>query len=422
MLDGGDRRRYWHAPAPALTPDVRPKTTPHACGDNAMRESSITSRATFRQITRPASFTERTLCATLGALKRKYAECRVRAQFASLVRSALAVVGLSSRRSEGNAQAAILLDPAGLIDATLETVRDHLRRRDPSGERVMHIDLEVGELHPVRIIPADLSAMLERILIRICEEMPAGGVVMVTASASEGADVIAIEAHRLRPVIARPLDRSFSSLQFDADELVRALALAAPLERLSAKLRVDCQLGAPGVIVISIAAEALATKSRAAEAITDAAADVAPAPIRASQPLDANASATRASGAEPRRVLIIDDDPGVLASLREGLEHRGYRVASASSGYDGLRYLREDGFDFVICDVAMPGMSGWELAERAEAIAPGTPIVLVTGWANEIGRRDPRRKLVVDVLAKPVGLDEITELIARSAKQGHSTR
>ncbi|MHB8384647.1 MAG: response regulator, partial [Candidatus Binataceae bacterium] len=122
------------------------------------------------------------------------------------------------------------------------------------------------------------------------------------------------------------------------------------------------------------------------------------------------ANGAAAAPYSPLRVLIIDDDHDNLGALGEALEYKGYNVATASNGYEGLRHLRDGTrFDLVICDIGMPGMNGWEVAEKTAEIAPGTQVLLVTGWASEIGRRDPRRKLVVDVLAKPIDLEVINE-------------
>ena len=71
-------------------------------------------------------------------------------------------------------------------------------------------------------------------------------------------------------------------------------------------------------------------------------------------------------------------------------------------------------FDYVICDVGMPGMNGWEVAEEIAMLSPQTKVFMLTGWANEIVRSNPRRKLVVDVLPKPMDLKAIEAALLKA--------
>jgi CheY-like chemotaxis protein len=115
-----------------------------------------------------------------------------------------------------------------------------------------------------------------------------------------------------------------------------------------------------------------------------------------------------------RRVLVIDDDADNLEALHAALAIKGHIVETASTGAEGLRKMRAGArFEVVICDIGMPGMNGWEVAQEIARLAPGITIYLLTGWAREIARDDPRRKLVAGVLAKPVDLERINYLITQ---------
>ena len=91
------------------------------------------------------------------------------------------------------------------------------------------------------------------------------------------------------------------------------------------------------------------------------------------------------------------------------------RVESVRSGPDAIGlFERGERFDLVLCDVGMPQMSGWQVARVIQRIAPGTQIWMLTGWANEIGEADPRRRYVRGVLAKPLDLDQLRSLLTTS--------
>lgn len=292
------------------------------------------------------------------------------------------------------------IDPSDSIRAAIERVRGQLRQRYPERDRVFHVDLEIGAFEPATLAAEDLGDALERLLLSVCDTMPAGGAVMVNASTDTMQLTVAIEPHPLVAPGARGQTRSIDSSIFEAGEISRSLAQSGLIARLGGSLRVEDRNGADSRIILSVPTGEVAPHQTLVR------------PARADHNGRDGVAADR-----PLQVLVIDDDHDNLDALSEALEGKGYIVATASNGYEGLRHLRgATRFDFVICDIGMPGMNGWEIAEQTAEIAPGTQVLLVTGWTSEIGRLDPRRKLVVDVLAKPIDLEVINALITRVAK------
>jgi DNA-binding response OmpR family regulator len=78
-------------------------------------------------------------------------------------------------------------------------------------------------------------------------------------------------------------------------------------------------------------------------------------------------------------ILVIDDEEAVRDVFSRYLRHNGYAVTTAADGETGLREAREKRFDAVIVDYAMPDMNGIECASRLTALAPGVPIILLSG-------------------------------------------
>ncbi|HQT80456.1 MAG TPA: response regulator [Rhodopila sp.] len=101
---------------------------------------------------------------------------------------------------------------------------------------------------------------------------------------------------------------------------------------------------------------------------------------------DDNAPATRETAPMPGRlrILLVDDDPLVVANATAMLEDLGYdEVSSAASGHEALRMLRQDDdFDLLLTDYMMPGMSGVQLATQARALYPDLPVLLASGFAD----------------------------------------
>ena len=84
-----------------------------------------------------------------------------------------------------------------------------------------------------------------------------------------------------------------------------------------------------------------------------------------------------------RKVLIIEDNADAADSLRELLELEGHAVEVARTGPDGIALAREHAPDVVLCDIGLPGMSGYDVARtfRADPELSGVPLVAVSGYA-----------------------------------------
>ena len=111
--------------------------------------------------------------------------------------------------------------------------------------------------------------------------------------------------------------------------------------------------------------------------------------------------------ARPARVLVVDDEAGVRAVLRELLGGEGYTVVDAPDGPSGLALCETAPVDVVLSDVSMPGMSGWEVAEACHARFPDLPVGLITGWGDHLDPAQLTRHGVRFVVAKPFQAAEV---------------
>ena len=134
------------------------------------------------------------------------------------------------------------------------------------------------------------------------------------------------------------------------------------------------------------------------------------------------ATARTAASLRPMRLLIIDDDPFVLDSMRMVLELDGHTVIQAGSGEDGVEAFRAaqdrgEAFFAVITDLGMPRMSGNQVAKAIKAMSSSTPIILLTGWGQRLRMGDEQNGDVdADismVLSKPPQLEDLRDALAR---------
>jgi DNA-binding NtrC family response regulator len=112
-------------------------------------------------------------------------------------------------------------------------------------------------------------------------------------------------------------------------------------------------------------------------------------------------------------VLIIDDNLEMAANLQEILEDEGVRVAVAQDGYQALSKLDENGFDLVITDIRMPGMSGIEVLKTVHQRWPRLPVIVMTAYSAEATLDEAYTAGALDVLAKPVDIDHVIGLVER---------
>jgi CheY-like chemotaxis protein len=107
-------------------------------------------------------------------------------------------------------------------------------------------------------------------------------------------------------------------------------------------------------------------------------------------------------------VLLVEDNEEVGEFAEALLRELGHRVVRARSGNEALEVARAARFDVVLSDVVMPGMSGLELAEMLGALQPELPIILTTGYSDEISRSGAGGR---PVLLKPYRLDALAAVI-----------
>ena len=107
------------------------------------------------------------------------------------------------------------------------------------------------------------------------------------------------------------------------------------------------------------------------------------------------------------RILIVDDEPILRATLEEFLRHEGFDAELAASGDDALTRAAERDFDVAICDVQMPGMDGLELLNRLRQVSPETFVLIITAYATVENAVEAFQAGAHDYLMKPVIFDDL---------------
>lgn len=114
------------------------------------------------------------------------------------------------------------------------------------------------------------------------------------------------------------------------------------------------------------------------------------------------------------KVLVIEDDPLILANILEILELEELEAIAAENGLIGLQLAREEMPSLIISDVTMPEMDGFEVLQalRQDPETARIPFILMTGDATNIERYRKQGLEADDYLTKPVALNRFIEAIA----------
>jgi two-component system alkaline phosphatase synthesis response regulator PhoP len=124
-----------------------------------------------------------------------------------------------------------------------------------------------------------------------------------------------------------------------------------------------------------------------------------------------------------KKILIVEDDPGILLSLKDEFEAEGYTVRTSGNGEEALVVAGDENPDLIILDVMLPGLDGYEVCKRLRARADFTPIIMLTVKDKEIDKVLGLELGADDYLTKPFSLRELAArvkaVLRRTEERSH---
>src|SRR5437868_419093 len=110
-------------------------------------------------------------------------------------------------------------------------------------------------------------------------------------------------------------------------------------------------------------------------------------------------------------ILLIEDDAGIVVTLRRLLGEEGHRVEIETRGDTGLERARTNPFDVVITDMKLPGLNGLEVVRQLHSARPRLPIILITAHGTTETAIEATKSGAYDYLLKPFEMTELLELV-----------
>ena len=111
------------------------------------------------------------------------------------------------------------------------------------------------------------------------------------------------------------------------------------------------------------------------------------------------------------RILIVEDEAGIVQFLQQGLEEEGYEISTASDGLMGLEVVQKENFDLILLDWLMPKMNGLEVCKAIRTKNKITPIIFLTAKDTVQDTIEGLKAGANDYIKKPFSFDELVERI-----------
>ena len=250
-----------------------------------------------------------------------------------------------------------------------------------------------GELPPVAGIESEIREALTNLIFNAVDAMPEGGMLTLATRTVDGRAWLEVGDSGIgmdEETSRRCLEPFFTTKGERGTGLGLAMVYGF-VQRHGAEIRID-------------SAPAQGTRIRILFPISESAQVVG--------------TDTASASAPPinLRVLLVDDDPLVLDSLRETLEADGHVVVTAKDAREGvdafLAAQTTSPFGVVITDLGMPHLDGRGVAKAVKEASPRTPVILLTGWGARLGSDAEAPAHVDRVLGKPAKLRELRAALA----------
>jgi len=273
----------------------------------------------------------------------------------------------------------------------------HVRWNDMPQQRGVTIALKLelaSQLPTVMGADGEIRDALTNVVFNAVDAMPDGGTMTLRTRAEEPARVVVEVTDTGVGMDEDSRRRCLEPFFTTKGERGTGLGLAmvyGMMQRHSGDIAVESELGKGTTVQLTFAAA------------------IADAPVQ---------EFTAAEVPTGLRILLVDDDPVLLKSLRDALEADGHSIVTANGGRDGIDTFREaheskQFFSAVVTDLGMPYIDGRQVANAVKSIAPDAPVILLTGWGQRLQAEGDLPAHVDLVLAKPPRLRELREALAR---------
>ncbi|ORM31910.1 response regulator transcription factor [Williamsia sp. 1135] len=122
------------------------------------------------------------------------------------------------------------------------------------------------------------------------------------------------------------------------------------------------------------------------------------------------------------RVLVVDDEAGLLRAIAAGLEAEGFAVDTATNGTDGLWLAQENDYAVIVLDIMLPGMNGYQICAQLRSAQNWTPVIMLTAKDGDLDQVEALDTGADDYLTKPFSFPVLLARLRALIRRGGGER
>jgi GAF domain-containing protein len=287
----------------------------------------------------------------------------------------------------------VAVDLNEIVRGALEITQSRWREETRSRGVAIEAQTSFGSLPTVVGDPAELREAMTNLILNAVDAMPTGGTLTMTTRVENNLIVVTVGDTGVgipEAIRGNIFDPFFTTKGPQGTGLGLSMTYGI-LSRHGARITVDSQEGRGTTFRLTFTPGMVP--------------DVEMSPPSDSPPLGVSL-----------RCLVVDDEEEVGRVLGDVLQTSGHRVVVLADGAEAIAQFRAEPFDLVFTDLAMPRVSGWQVAQAVKDIAPAVPVVLVTGFGVALTAEERQTHGVDMVLVKPLKITEVLDAVARAAR------
>ncbi|HEX6209455.1 MAG TPA: GAF domain-containing protein, partial [Methylomirabilota bacterium] len=291
-------------------------------------------------------------------------------------------------------QPLVPLDINQVVRGALDITQSRWKDEPTSRGITLNVRTELAEVPAVLGDAAELREAMTNLILNALDAMPEGGTLTLSTALVDGRIEIAVTDSGVgMPLEVREkvFDPFFTTKGPQGTGLGLSMTYGI-ISRHGGSIAVESEPGQGSTFRLSL--------PRGADV------QPAPAPVITAPPPPVRAL----------RCLVVDDEPAVRAVIADILESAGHVVEQLSEGGEAIARFAAEPFDLVVTDLAMPRVSGWQVARAVKQVAPRVPVFLVSGFGVELTAEERRAHGVDLVLVKPLDIQEILDAVAEVAR------
>jgi len=289
----------------------------------------------------------------------------------------------------------VAVDLNEVVRGALEITQSRWREETRSRGVAVDVQTSFASLLPVAGDPAELREAMTNLILNAVDAMPTGGTLTLTTAVENNEVVVTVADSGVgipEAIRGKIFDPFFTTKGPQGTGLGLSMTYGI-LSRHGGRITVESHVGR-------------GTAFRLTFAPGDALDLDGPAPAPEPTPLGVSL-----------RCLVVDDEEEVGTVLGDVLTTGGHRAVVLTDGGEAIARFRAEPFDLVFTDLAMPRVSGWQVAQAVKEIAPAVPVVLVTGFGVELSAEERQIHGVDLVVVKPLKIKDVLDVVARVARR-----